>query len=50
MPKNIDHAIALAEMQVAGRKMLIAFVRLFSNAGTATHGMPFYTVVIGDRR
>jgi len=50
MPKNIDHAIALAEMPVAGRKMLIAFVRLFSNAGTATHGMPFYTVVIGNRR
>src|ERR1700730_16508413 len=38
MPKNIDHAIALAETQIADRNTVIAVVRLFSNTGTTTHG------------
>jgi hypothetical protein len=49
MPKNIDHAIALFELLIGSRNFVIAAVRLFSNTGTPTHGMPWYTVVLGAR-
>jgi hypothetical protein len=48
-PKNIDHVVALWETQIAQIDSVVAFVRLFSNTGTAKHGMPYYTVVIGAR-
>lgn len=46
---NVDHAIGLAETVINGEHLVVSFVRLFANAGTASHGMPVYTVVIGKR-
>jgi hypothetical protein len=48
-PKRIEHAIFLVKAPIAGRDNVIAVVRLFSNTGTPTHGMPIYTVIVGDR-
>jgi HNH endonuclease len=46
---GIVHAILFSESVVNGEHVIVSFVRLFANAGIASHGMPVYTVVLGTR-
>jgi hypothetical protein len=46
---GIDHAIILAEKIINGQTIIVSYVRLFANAGIASHGMPVYTVIVGKK-